>query len=206
MKLSIVVRRLLLTIRTVASIICLTAPAVEAQCTAYGDPPATLIANIVPLCSRGTRLGPWNDADGTPRYACLYEPEAASASAPLPLLVFLQPWVMTRKTAAVGLQITGWIVLTLALAVISTGGAAAQVKLGDFITAEDAIRVKDLISPGVYWRVRNGWTMKIQPSGLPGQRRQHRRTAGTFAILRFADAERAQEGVLVHQHRCGLAG
>ncbi len=142
MKLSIIVRRLLLTIRTAASIICLTAPTVEAQCTAYGDPPATLIANIVPLCSRGTRLGPWNDADGTPRYACLYEPEAASASAPLPLLVFLHPWVMTRKTAAVGLQITGWIVLTLALAVISTGSAAAQVKPRDFISAEDPIRVQ----------------------------------------------------------------
>jgi hypothetical protein len=71
---------------------------------------------------------------------------------------------MTRTTAAVGLRITGWIVLTLALAVLTTASSAAQVKPGDFITAQDANRVKDLVSPGVYWRVRNGMSMKIQPA------------------------------------------
>src|SRR5215469_3629023 len=71
---------------------------------------------------------------------------------------------MTRKTAAVGLRIAGGIVLTLALVAFSNASAAAQVKPGDFITAQDANRVKDLVSPGVYWRVRNGMSMKIQPT------------------------------------------
>jgi hypothetical protein len=95
---SIVCRHLSLAVLTIASITCFELPTVEAQCTAYGDPPATLIANIVPLCTGGTRLEPWNDADGTPRYACLYEPEAASASAPLPMLVFIHPSLVTADS------------------------------------------------------------------------------------------------------------
>jgi poly(3-hydroxybutyrate) depolymerase len=98
MKASSIVRHLSLAILTIASIACLAPQTAEAQCTAYGDPPATLIANIVPLCTGGTRLGPWNDADGTPRYACLYEPEAASSSAPLPMLVFIHPSLVTADS------------------------------------------------------------------------------------------------------------
>jgi poly(3-hydroxybutyrate) depolymerase len=98
MKPSSIVRHLSLAILTLAAAVCFAPPTIEAQCTAYGDPPATLIANIVPLCTGGTRLGPWNDADGTPRYACLYEPEAASASAPLPMLVFIHPSLVTADS------------------------------------------------------------------------------------------------------------
>ena len=42
--------------------------------------------------------------------------------------------------------------------------AIAQVKPGDMITANNAQKVKDLISPGVYYKVRAGMTMKIVPS------------------------------------------
>jgi hypothetical protein len=42
--------------------------------------------------------------------------------------------------------------------------ARAQVKPGDFITAENASKVKDLVSPGVYYKVVNNMTMKIVPS------------------------------------------
>ena len=34
--------------------------------------------------------------------------------------------------------------------------AAAQVKPGDFITADNAAKVKNLVSPGVYYKVRMG--------------------------------------------------
>ena len=60
-------------------------------CSPFGDPPAKFVANVVPACKRGVRLGPWKDSDGTDRYACLYEPAQASASKPLPLVVWLHP-------------------------------------------------------------------------------------------------------------------
>ena len=66
-----------------------TAGAQESACGPFGDPPAKLVATIVPSCADGTTIGPWNDADGTARYACLYEP--ASSSKPLPLVVYLHP-------------------------------------------------------------------------------------------------------------------
>jgi Protein of unknown function (DUF1329) len=42
--------------------------------------------------------------------------------------------------------------------------AAAQVKPGDYITNQNAYKVKDLVSPGVYWRVQSGMSMKIVPT------------------------------------------
>src|SRR5215469_7053262 len=87
-----------LAVLTIAAILGFAPSAPAAECTAYGDPPATPIANIVPLCTGGTRLGPWNDSDGTARYACLYEPKAAAASEPLPMLVFLHPSLVTADS------------------------------------------------------------------------------------------------------------
>jgi hypothetical protein len=51
-----------------------------------------------------------------------------------------------------------WLALTL------TTPVAAQVKPGDFITPENGSRVKDLVSPGVYYKVQHGMTMKIAPT------------------------------------------
>jgi len=42
--------------------------------------------------------------------------------------------------------------------------ARAEVKPGDFITPENATKVKDLVCPGVYYKVERGMTMKIVPS------------------------------------------
>jgi len=36
-------------------------------------------------------MGPWSDSDGTPRFSCVYEPASASASSPLPMLVYIHP-------------------------------------------------------------------------------------------------------------------
>jgi Esterase PHB depolymerase len=67
------------------------AEAEHKSCGPFGDAPARIIAAVVPDCAEGTRIGPWNDADGTARYACLYQPPAASKSMPLPLIVYLHP-------------------------------------------------------------------------------------------------------------------
>ena len=62
------------------------------ECSPFGDKPATLYGAPIPECTEGARLGPWNDRDGTQRYACLYEPPVtASTARPLPLIVFIHP-------------------------------------------------------------------------------------------------------------------
>jgi poly(3-hydroxybutyrate) depolymerase len=67
-------------------------------CTPFGNPPQTMISNPVPLCLGGKLLGPWNDSDGTPRYACLYSPASATPSNPLPLLVWIHPSLVTADS------------------------------------------------------------------------------------------------------------
>jgi hypothetical protein len=57
------------------------------------------------------------------------------------------------------------VAVALALVGPAAGSARAQVKPGDFITPENAYKVKDLVSPGEYWRVINGMSMKIIPTG-----------------------------------------
>ncbi len=64
---------------------------VKQSCGPFGDPPAKLIANVLPKCTDGEVLGPWNDSDGTPRYACLYQPPTTTPPKPLPLIVYLHP-------------------------------------------------------------------------------------------------------------------
>ena len=58
--------------------------------------------------------------------------------------------------------VAGGIAL-LALAALSLPGEAG-VKPGDFITPDNASQVKDLVSPGVYYKVQRGMTMKIVPT------------------------------------------
>jgi dienelactone hydrolase len=82
-------------------------PPVLAQCTPFGNPPQTLLADIKPKCSGGTLLGPWQDSDGTARYACLYQPSQASAKAPLPLVVYVHP----SETNADSISVTNLVSL-----------------------------------------------------------------------------------------------
>jgi hypothetical protein len=67
------------------------------------------------------------------------------------------------------LMVSGWgtvaMTATLALVMGLAPSAAGQVKPGDFITPANASKVKDLLSPGEYWRVANGMSMKIVPTG-----------------------------------------
>src|ERR1700733_2756991 len=59
-------------------------------------------------------------------------------------------------------NISALVTLCMSLALATT--ALAQVKPGDFITPENATKVKDLVGPGVYYKVEHGMTMKIVPS------------------------------------------
>ena len=62
-----------------------------------------------------------------------------------------------RKSVVVG------GIAMLALVAISLPGEAG-VKPGDFITPDNSAQVKDLVSPGVFYRVQHGMTMKIVPT------------------------------------------
>ena len=55
------------------------------------------------------------------------------------------------------------VLATLALLVLSPR-THAEVKPGDFITPANATKVQDLVSPGVYYKVQRGMSMKIIPS------------------------------------------
>jgi poly(3-hydroxybutyrate) depolymerase len=79
------------------------------QCSPFGDPPALVNQGIFaravsrhnPICFGGTVLGPWKDADGNDRYACLYQTANASKENPLPLIVFLHGSVATADSVRV---------------------------------------------------------------------------------------------------------
>jgi predicted esterase len=76
------------------------------ECGPFGDAPAAvnhgLYASFVsshnPICFGGIVLGPWIDADGNQRDACLYEPAAASKEDPLPLVIFLHGSIATADS------------------------------------------------------------------------------------------------------------
>jgi Protein of unknown function (DUF1329) len=54
--------------------------------------------------------------------------------------------------------------LALAVGVAIAPPAHAQVRPGDFITDQNAYKVKDLLPPGTYQRVLHGMSMKIEPT------------------------------------------
>jgi hypothetical protein len=56
------------------------------------------------------------------------------------------------------------VLLPIAGVTVPAGVSHAQVKPGDFITMENAAKVKNLVSPGVYYKVEHGMSMKIVPT------------------------------------------
>ena len=52
-------------------------------------------------------------------------------------------------------------IVALAISLLVTCPAFAQVKPGDFITPQNASKVAELVSPGVFTKVGYGMTMKI---------------------------------------------
>jgi hypothetical protein len=68
---------------------------------------------------------------------------------------------------AIGFQASTWRAGAIAFALgmlIAAPSARAQVKPGDTITPANAYQVKQLVSPGVYYKVVHGMSMKIAPS------------------------------------------
>ena len=63
---------------------------------------------------------------------------------------------------------TGWGVFLASVALLlglAQGICNAQVKPGDMITTANAAKVKDIVSPGTYYKIMKGMSMKIIPSG-----------------------------------------
>src|SRR5271169_501698 len=54
--------------------------------------------------------------------------------------------------------------MSVLAALLTIATASAQVKPGDVITPENAVKVKSLVSPGVYYMVQHGMQMNIVPT------------------------------------------
>src|SRR5271156_6199502 len=70
---------------------------------------------------------------------------------------------MLPGTLGIGKTVVVGGIALLALAAMSLPGEAG-VKPGDFITPDNAAQVTDLVSPGVFYKVQHGMTMKIVPT------------------------------------------
>src|SRR5438552_655461 len=70
-----------------------------------------------------------------------------------------------REQNRMNLARIGKVIFVSFLAALSFGLLSApgyaQVQPGDFITPENAAKVKDLVSPGAYYKVERGMTMKV---------------------------------------------
>jgi hypothetical protein len=61
-------------------------------------------------------------------------------------------------------RLVGFIIGFAWLVLLTATPATAQVKPGDFITSENASKVRELVSPGVYYKIQRGMTMKVVPT------------------------------------------
>jgi len=63
-----------------------------------------------------------------------------------------------------GAQCVGILTALAIIVAFCNTPASAQVKPGDFITPDNASKVKDLVTPGQYLRVLHGMTIKVVPT------------------------------------------
>ena len=70
-------------------------------------------------------------------------------------MLLIRPTAYRGKIAVVG---------AIFASILFVASAHAQVKPGDLITAETANKVKDLVPPGVYYKVEKGMSMKVVPA------------------------------------------
>ena len=85
----------------------------------------------------------------------------------------------------------GFLVTFASLALMLATPVAAQVKAGDFITPENGSKVKDLVSPGVYYKVQHGMTMKVECAAIGHslKRRSVRNGRTTKQAARASDSQ-----------------
>src|SRR5271169_1635842 len=72
-------------------------------------------------------------------------------------------WEATAMRLSSSIWTSAAALVLVAICALSSPGYA-QVKPGDFITPQNAPLVKDLVGPGVYYKVQHGMTMKIVPA------------------------------------------
>jgi Protein of unknown function (DUF1329) len=71
---------------------------------------------------------------------------------------------MFKRDASKWFQTVPVPVLTMLAVLGLSTPSHAQVKPGDFITPANAEKVRDVVGPGVFYKVQNGMTMKIVPT------------------------------------------
>src|SRR6185436_2170569 len=81
-------------------------------------------------------------------------------------------WIIHEQSALRRCRaIVTWLAVLLAAIAATARSTPAVVAPGDVITAADAERVKDLVSPGMLWCVRHGFPMRIvAPQPVPEHR------------------------------------
>src|SRR3984885_12187275 len=78
--------------------------------------------------------------------------------------------------------------------VLHASPACAQVKPGDVITISNAAKVRDLVSPGVYYKVVHGMGLKIVPTSQLDWPPPYTE----------ATEKNSSQGVLAPRHWCAL--
>src|SRR6267142_2977661 len=69
-----------------------------------------------------------------------------------------------NRALTCGAQCVGILSALAIMAAFINTPASAQVRPGDFITPDNAYKVKDLVTPGQYLRVMHGMSIKVAPT------------------------------------------
>jgi dienelactone hydrolase len=133
------------------------ASAAASTCGPYGDPSAAVISEVKPHCGKGKLLGPWKDADGIDRYACLYAPWPAGSSRKLPMIVYLHPSLFGA----------GWITRTNILAYQNSVSLSDDLRnTGYIVLAPEGRKTTHYYpfpdSKGIGW---DNWYRQLDPAG-----------------------------------------
>lgn len=127
------------------------------ECGPFGSPPAGEISAVKPHCGKGKRIGPWNDADGTERYACLYEPAVVAPDRKLPMVVYVHP----------SLFAAGWITVTNLLDMQESASISKDAAATGYIVLAPEGRKTTHYYPfpdnhGIGW---DNWYRQLDPKG-----------------------------------------
>ena len=127
------------------------------KCGPFGDPSAAVISDDKPGCGDGKLLGPWKDADGIDRYACLWKPKTESTNSKLPMIVYLHPSLFGA----------GWITQTNILDLQNTVSLGDDPKKVGYIVLAPEGRKTTHYYPypdnsGIGW---DNWYRQLNPAG-----------------------------------------
>jgi dienelactone hydrolase len=158
-KRSIATRRTILLIAILVGLACCitrNGNAASNNCGPYGDPSAAVISEVKPNCGAGNLLGPWKDADGIDRYACLFAPSTASTRK-LPMIVYLHPSLFGA----------GWITRTNILAYQNSVSLSADPQNPGYLVLAPEGRNTTHYYPfpdakGMGW---DNWYRQLDPAG-----------------------------------------